>query len=627
MEKQKTGRNAPCPCGSKKKYKNCCLPKSGIDKKSIQLSSLDQEIHEAAILSLNENERDIVNSIEKLKNFLELSNLSISQKLNVQLLLAQAYQSRGEHIQAIDTLKLITIDTEQRQDQMILHINHCAANSYGALGFYQISCDIFDDVLKELEVVGMDPKLRAGILLDAGKAFFRNYNDGKAQECWEKTIQFYEGREDDNESYIRIKSNLGFLLLRNPDERKQEEGVKIIEECSIFKERSGDIQGLTTNFSQLGRYFWKKKRYERAIAYTRMDLHLSRKIGNVREIASSLYNLAEIYIELKQLSSARKQLKEAKQIGEIIQDRSLIIFVDELYHRATEIGKDAYQKGEKIGPKAFCGCGSKKEYQVCCGQADFEPIDNPLTFTGISKDVTQSIEEMKNAGVEPSRLDYILRQSDEAKARMGWIRVEGRDGWIKISELPDMANYHMSAARILAEEAQTEDKDSTAKPLSCVILSVCALEAFINHVSYSLFEMRAFPESKLHSIPSEIARDVMEFQRRTELTQKWAILGTALCGDGWPPPDTLWNNFKNLIYVRNELVHFKSGEYEQVDLMPKEPHDVMKHVPSNVETRKIPSSWPGRLLTAAYASHCVVVAESMIQYFKTSYREARISTV
>jgi len=26
-EKQKTGRNEPCPCGSGKKYKKCCLSK------------------------------------------------------------------------------------------------------------------------------------------------------------------------------------------------------------------------------------------------------------------------------------------------------------------------------------------------------------------------------------------------------------------------------------------------------------------------------------------------------------------------------------------------------------------------------------------------------------------------
>lgn len=633
MAKQQIGRNALCPCGSKKKYKNCCLPKSGPDQQSIDRSLLDREIDEAASLSSNHNESDVLNSLEKLKNILASADLSDIQKQNVQLLLAQVYQRRGEHIQAIDTLKLITIDTEQGQDQLLVEMKYCLANSYSALGFYQLSCHIFDEVLKESAEVGMNARLRAGALLDAGKAFFRNHNDDKAQDCWEQAMAFFESRKEDSEdraddleSYIRTRSNLGFLLLRNPDEMKQEEGVRIIEECSNFKESIGDIQGLATNYSQLGRYYWKQKRYERAIAFTRMDLHLSRNIGDIREIATSLCNLAEMYIELKQLSPARQQLKEAKHIGEMIQDQLLIMFVETLYKRAIEVGKDADQRGEKIGPKACCLCGSNKQYQACCGQADFEPLDNPLQFAGISKDLKQSVKEMQDAGVEPSRLDFLLRQSDEAKERLSWMRVEGRDGWIRISELPDMANHHLSAARTLAEEAQAEATDSMAKPLSCVILSVCSLEAFINHVCFFLHQMQAFPESKLHIIPFEVATDAMEFQRRTELTQKWALLGKALCGDHWPPPDSLWNDFRDLIYVRNELVHFKSASYEQVNPIPKEPHEVMKHVPSTVQTRTIPSSWPRRLLTPAYAKHCVLVAESMITYFKTSYRDARIIT-
>jgi len=415
MKSQKIGRNALCPCGSKKKYKNCCLPKSNLDEDTINSSSLDREIHEVAILALNDNERDITTSIEKLKNFLEHANLNITQKQNVQMLLAQSYQRHGEHIEAINTLRQIEIDTGHKYDQLMINIKYVAAMSYTALGSYQISCNLFDEVLKESEVLGMDLRFRAGILLEAGRAFFRNHNDDKAQKYWEEAIELLEGREDATESYIRTKSNLGYLLLRNPDEAKQEEGVKIIEECSTFKKSIGDIQGLATSYSQLGRYYWKKKRYQRAIASTRMDLHLSRKIGNLRDIVTSLCNLAEIYIDLKQLSSARQQLKEAKQIGEIIQDQSLIMFINELFNKVSEVGKSADHKGEKIGPQANCRCGSNKEYQVCCGQADFEPIDNPLQFAGISKDLIQSVKEMENAGVEPSRLDFILRESDEAK--------------------------------------------------------------------------------------------------------------------------------------------------------------------------------------------------------------------
>ncbi len=549
----------------------------------------------------------------------------MAQKQNIQLQLAQAYQRRGEHSAALETLKLIKIDGQHQNSQIVSGIKFCTAVSYCALGLYQESCDIFDEVLRELVLPDINSSVKGSIFLEAGKAFFSNHNNDRAQECWQEAIKLFEGSDDDLDQYIRAKANLGFTLLRNPTEAEQEKGVRIIEECSILKENIGDIQGLATNYSQLGRYYWRKKRYERAIAYTRIDLHLSRRIGNLREIASTLCNLAEIYIDLKQLNSARQRLREAKQIAEILKDGLLIMYVDKLSAKATEVGREAGQKGEKVGPAAYCGCGSNRKYQKCCGQADFEPIDNPLQFAGFSEDLIQNVKEMKIAGVEPSRLDLILRHSDEAKKRLAWQRVEVHDGWIKISELPDMANYHLSSAKILAEEIRSEPNDSIVKPLSCVILSVCALEAFINHVSFFINEVMAFSDAKFtYAFPSEITTNVLEFQRRTELTQKWDILGKELCGEGWPPPDSLWTDFRNLIYVRNELVHFKSGEYEQVDPMPKQPHDVMIHVPNSVETRKIPHSWPARLLTASYATHCINVAESMIEYFKKSYREARL---
>lgn len=190
-------------------------------------------------------------------------------------------------------------------------------------------------------------------------------------------------------------------------------------------------------------------------------------------------------------------------------------------------------------------------------------------------------------------------------------------------ELPDMANHHLSSAKVLADEAESEP-DSVTKPLACVILSACALEAFINQVAFFLHEIQGFSESKLHIIPPELAGDVMDFQRHTDLTLKWDILGKALCGDYWPPPASLWTDFGNLIYIRNELVHFKVADYEQVVPPAKRPHDIMRRVPESVETRKIPHGWPARVLTPSFAKWCVNVSESMVKYFRQSYSQARL---
>ena len=87
----------------------------------------------------------------------------------------------------------------------------------------------------------------------------------------------------------------------------------------------------------------------------------------------------------------------------------------------------------------------------------------------------------------------------------------------------------------------------------------------------------------------------------------------------------LLKNFKNLIYIRNELVHFKVADYEQVVPLPKKPHEITKRIPATVEIRKIPHSWPSRVLTASLADWCVDVSEKMIDYFKQGYLQNRTS--
>jgi hypothetical protein len=116
---------------------------------------------------------------------------------------------------------------------------------------------------------------------------------------------------------------------------------------------------------------------------------------------------------------------------------------------------------------------------------------------------------------------------------------------------------------------------------------------------------------------------VLEFQRRTRLEEKWNILGKALCGSNWPPPKNLWAEVQTLIYIRNELVHFKAEDYEQVVPPPRTPHDVMRRIPAEVQTRQVPHGWPMRLLTPSFAEWCVSVTEKIIDYFKQSYSTNR----
>jgi len=418
-----------------------------------------------------------------------------------------------------------------------------------------------------------------------------------------------------------VLSNLGYLLLEQSDGKEQEKGIRIINESSEIKLRIGDLDGLSSNYCNLGLYYWKSKNYERAIALMRRDLYLSRKVGNLRDIASTLNNLAGLYIDLKQFSEARSLLKESKEISIEIEDEYLKALTKHHLDTVNKTGKQSGLKKEIIGPKANCACGSKKEYQDCCGRADFEPVDIQFQFGGISEEIIQIHEEAKNSDVKPSRLDFLFRDSDLSKDRLAWTRTAVHDGWLEMMEMPDMANIHLNSAKILADES-IEDGAIT-KPLSCIILSACAMEAFINQAAFFLNDIQNYHESKYHTIPSDISVDVIKYQRHTELTKKWNTLGSVLCGDLWPPPKKLWSDFIKMIEIRNELVHFKVADYERVVPPPKKQHPIMSGLPDSIEVSKVPHSWPIRLLTPSFAQWCVSTAESMIGYFKQSYRKNR----
>ena len=53
----KTGRNAPCPCGSGKKYKKCCLRKDEEEQRQKAMS--EYEVNEETFDDLEEEEYEV----------------------------------------------------------------------------------------------------------------------------------------------------------------------------------------------------------------------------------------------------------------------------------------------------------------------------------------------------------------------------------------------------------------------------------------------------------------------------------------------------------------------------------------------------------------------------------------
>jgi hypothetical protein len=149
------------------------------------------------------------------------------------------------------------------------------------------------------------------------------------------------------------------------------------------------------------------------------------------------------------------------------------------------------------------------------------------------------------------------------------------------------------------------------------MLSCCALEAFINQAIYFISVSEIVIPEKLQGIKD----DSFGFQRNTELTLKWNIIGEILCESEWKPCAKLWNNFINLIFIRNELVHFKVSEFEQVVPRPEQVAEALKRIPKDVELNDIPHSWPLRILNPSFAEWSVKTAKEMINYIKEAYQK------
>jgi hypothetical protein len=500
------------------------------------------------------------------------------------------------------------------------------AISYRELGYTELSASIFNEILCDLAKVDLNEELCASIQVEAGKSFAKSGDTKKAKLSWEKALTYYSKDKDRYvEPYARTQANLGFLLLKDVDNEKQEEGIALIDESTKLKMLIGDIEGLANNHCNLGLYYLDNKNYQKSIIHLRQDMYLAKKIGDLRSLGSSLSNLSIAYITCMQLSAARKLLEEASELADQMDDENLKLIVNRNMLAVNKAGKNAGQNNEKVGPAAACACGSGKEYQECCGRADFEPVDIAWQFGGISQDEQMITSEYEGEGLDSSRLDFILRDTEESRQRFSWSRIAVHDGWMEMFEIPDMANHFLISAKTLAEGAKSDPESiANPKPLSALILSVCALESFINQVCFYLSDIKNYPEACLYCIPTELIDNPTGFQRSTELTQKWEILGKVLCHRNWPPNPTLWNDFRNLIYIRNELVHFKIGKFEQVVPEPKVPHYILKMIPQDVEIRKIPHAWPLRLLTPSFASWCVSVADSMIKNFREGYRTTRL---
>lgn len=464
-----------------------------------------------------------------------------------------------------------------------------------------------------------DLQWRAGLAREAGNLFSATRQFDRAAEMWRRALANYE-QVQDTEAIARTKSNLAALSLKDASPEIQDEAAKVLEAISAEQVAHGDLIGLTNNWFHISGHHRRRRNFQAALAYARKDLSLSSTIGNHREVVKSLDNLAMIYLECRQPTAARAAIREARAIGERLGNEAVIANEDRALEVVDDAMREAHLAGEAVGPKAPCACGRPVLYEDCCGRADFDPFEGvPSRSFGVVRNLRPVSQE---SGASASRLDYFLRDGIDLQDRRAWHRIDAHDGWREIHVLPDAANIHLAAARALAAESKL-DPDGVTNPVGALILSVCAVEAFANQTAFFFKEAKSSDDCVLPPLPPELMGDVLEFQRKTSMSEKWKLLGTVMCRNLWPPNPALWDDFLWLVELRNELVHFKSAEYERIVPPPRRPHRMIERLAPSACVRPIAASWPERVLTPALAEWAVSTADQMMKSFRAAYALAR----
>ena len=601
MAKQR--RNDLCACGSGIKFKKCCgslAPARDVDERV-----------EAAIRLALEDDRALRNAaVDQLRVLRETPDLSPKTLSSINMSLIQALQRIGDHHSALAILDTLPDAPSDWNGAMQRYLR---ARSLERLGRFAEAVSIFEEVMPVIQAVA--PDQYPYYLIEFGRAYSSAGRSKDAISAWEQCVALFTSTGTDKEHLSRARANIGIELLYSDDEADQKRGEALLYETADEKAMLGDLEGLTNNYSALSMYYRKVRRWERAIAFARRDLKLTRLIGDEHQLCATLCNIAAIYIEMLQLSSARRCLEEARAIGLRLGYGHTLEMVEVNLATATLVGREAGLAGSAVGPKAACRCKSGQTYENCCGRADFEP-DTPL----LNFDETPNSEGITFRNMMPlndtRRLDRIL--APDTSNRFSWTSVHTHDGWMEVGELPDVANYHLTAARNLAHTRSPQRFD---EPLAACVLSVCAAEAFINTVCFFVTDTahHAAPhQDSLLGRAAALIGDALNYQRRTELTEKWSKIGGLLAGDNWIS-DKAWRAFVTLVSVRNELVHFKAANYEQVSPAPKHLHENLRRLPPEVELRDVPHSWPARLLTSSFAQWSVSTVEDLIDALKAGY--------
>ena len=323
-------------------------------------------------LSMADDVEARTSAVAALREICAAPGLGVGIRRQAASALAQALQRVGDYHSALEVIERMAPPKGAEDAAMR---DYWRARSLERLGRFDEAVEAFEAVMQRLR--DLFPDHFQYYLIEFGRAYSMARRSNEALAVLHEAVAIFEARGDDQEHLLRARSNIGVELLQSPDPDRIAEGEEILYKTSDGKALVGDMEGLTNNYSTLSLHYAAAGRWERAIAFARRDLKLTRLIGDEHQLCATLGNMAVIYIETLQLSAARRCLEEAREIGRRLGQAHTLRMVEQNLAAAREAGRDAGTRGVPVGEVSPCACNSGRVFKDCCGRADFEP-DTPL---------------------------------------------------------------------------------------------------------------------------------------------------------------------------------------------------------------------------------------------------------
>ncbi|MBA3631772.1 MAG: tetratricopeptide repeat protein [Acidobacteria bacterium] len=147
--------------------------------------------------------------------------------------------------------------------------------------------------------------------------------EGEIEEC-ESILQFTEEEFKENQLhpvYLQIRLNRLMTLHWKKDYQK---AVEIIEELEIPMELCQDLRLKTMYHNQAGIFYRLLGKYDKAVFNQNEAIRFARRLKSSRFIATSLNNLALLYMQMSDFKTAHSHIEEAISIFENLNDTGWI---------------------------------------------------------------------------------------------------------------------------------------------------------------------------------------------------------------------------------------------------------------------------------------------------------------